>query len=293
MTARVFYHHPENKQFSFDFVNPDLEAIGERVLNYESHKSVKVEQYELDQTVYVVYTSSGATGDADAIEYDLVDQISSMASANRVIATRYVGLFKEVLRGNYEEEGKRVQAYKDIAAEDIEPALNQIDWDGSATEVAGRLASNLILKHALPNANHRTAIGMIQVYLRRIEPDFSMPDTARQTDADDEYAWMDWVNEYIKESKRLLTVRRKGDRFRYLSQFGCEVIERKHGIEIELNEYELSLPASERWRQYAEQHEELWVEFVRNAVQRSGYEELIETKGLTKHEFAEQLEKMK
>ncbi len=292
MTSRVFYHHPADKQFSFDFVNPDLEAIGKRIVNYESLKSVKVEEYELDQTVYIVYTATGARGDADAIEYDLVDQISSMKPANDVIATRYVNVFKTVLKENFEEEGKRVKAYKEIVAENIEPALDQVDWNGTATEVAGRLASNLILTHALPNANHRTAIGVCQLYLRRIEPEFSMPNTARQMDDGNEYTWMEWVNEYIKESKRLLTVRRKGDRFEHLAAFGCDVLERKHGIEIHLDEYNLSLAPSERWRQYAEEHEELWIQFTEDAVRRSGHQELIDKLGLTKHEFADDLKQL-
>ncbi|WP_226040947.1 hypothetical protein [Natrinema sp. DC36] len=98
--------------------------------------------------------------------------IDSMEPSNGAIATRLVDSFKNVLEENYVEEGKRVRVYKDIAAEDIEPALNQIDWNGTAVEVAGRLASNLILKHALPTANHRTAIGMCQLYLRRVNPGF-------------------------------------------------------------------------------------------------------------------------
>ena len=238
MANRVFYHHEHDKQFSVDFATPDLEAVAKRVIEYEGSMSVKVETYELDRTVYVVYTASGASGAADAIEYDLVEYIDSMDPANSVIATRLVDVFRNVLEENYEEEGERVQAYKDIAAQEIEPALNQIDWNGTAAEVAGRLISNLILKHTLPNANHRTAIGMSQLYLRRVDPDFSMPATATQLDGTDEYDWMRWVNDYINESKRLLTVRRKGDRFRYLEEFGCDVLVRKHGIEIPLEEYE-------------------------------------------------------
>ena len=157
---RVPYHHEVDKQFSVDFVSPEVVDIGERVVEYDSHKSVKVESFDLDQTVYVVYTASGASGATDDIDYDLVEYIDSMESTKGVIATRLVEVFRNILEENYEEEGKRVQAYKDIAVEDIEPALNQTDWNGTAVEVAGRLASNLILKHALPNANHRTAIGM-------------------------------------------------------------------------------------------------------------------------------------
>lgn len=292
MVNRVPYHHELDKQFSVDFVSPNLKDLGERVVGYESHKSVKVESFELDRTVYVVYTASGASGAADEIDYDLVDYIDSMESANSVIATRLVDVFRNVLEENYEEEGKRVQAYKDIAAEEIEPALNQIDWNGTAVEVAGRLASNLILKHALPNANHRTAIGMCQLYLRRVNRDFSMPETAIQLDGADEYDWMEWVNDYINESKRLLTVRRKGGRFKYLEEFGCDVLVRKHDIEIPLEEYELDLQRSERWRKYAEQHEELWIDFTERAVRRAEMTNLLDTDGLSKHGFADELKEL-
>ena len=292
MVNRVPYHHELDKQFSVDFVSPELEDVGERVAGYESHISVKVETYELNRTVHVVYTASGASGAADDIDYDLVEYIDSMDPANSVIATRLVDVFRNVLEENYEEEGKRVQAYKDIQADALEPALNQIDWDGTAVQVAGRLASNLILKHALPNANHRTAIGMSQLYLRRVDPEFSMPETATQIDGTDEYDWMGWVNDYINESKRLLTVRRKGGLFKYLEEFGCDVLVRKHGIEISLEEYKLDLQRSERWSRYAEQHEELWIDFIEEAVRRAEMTELLNTDGLTKHAFADELKEL-
>lgn len=292
MPNRVPYHHELDNQFSVDFVTHELEEIGERVVGYESQKSVKVESFELDRTVYVVYTASGASGAADRIDYDLIEYIDSMEPANSVIATRLFDIFKNILEENYEEEGKRVQAYKDIAAEEIEPALNQIDWNGTAVEVAGRLASNLILKHVLPNANHRTAIGMCQLYLRRMNPDFSMPKTAIQPTGTDEYDWMEWVNRYINESKRLLTVRRKGGRFKYLEKFGCDILVRKHDLEIPLKDYELDLQRSERWRYYAEQHEELWINFTEEAVRRAGMTDLLSTDGLSKHEFADELKEL-
>src|SRR6056297_142684 len=113
MSNRVPYHHELDKQFSVDFVSPDVEDVGERIVGYESHKSVKVETYELDRTVYVVYTASGASGAANEIDYDIVEYIGSMDPANSVIATRLVDVFRNILEENYEEEGKRVQAYKD------------------------------------------------------------------------------------------------------------------------------------------------------------------------------------
>lgn len=292
MPNRVYYHLPDDEQFSLDYVNPDRETVDDRVDDYDDETDVIVETYELDRTVYVVYTATGASGDAEAIEYDFLDEIEALDPVNRVIAARYASLFETVVRENYEEEGERVEAYKDVDVEAIDDAIDQIDWNGTAVEVAGRIASNLVLKHPLPNANHRTAIGLVQVYLRRVASEFSMPDTARPLDSGEEYDWMEWVDEYIEESKRLLTVRRKGKKFHYLEQWGCEVLERKHGVEIWLEEYELDVSPSERWRAYARQHETLWIDFVTEAVNRSGLDELCETAGLTKHEFADELREL-
>ena len=133
---------------------------------------------------------------------------------------------------------------------------------------------------------------MCQLYLRRVNPEFSMPETATQFDVTDEYDWMEWVNEHINESKRLLTVRRKGGRFKYLEKFGCDVLVRKHDIEIPLEEYLLDLQQSERWRRYAERHEELWIEFTEEAVRRAEMTELLDTDGISKHEFADELKEI-
>lgn len=287
MPDRVFYHHPVDRQFSLDYVNPDAERVGERVADYEPSTSVKVREYDLDRSVYVVYTNSGADGAADELDIQVADRVEALDDPNAVIAARYIRIFKNVLERNYEEEGERVQAYKNVDPEAIGRALEQTDWDGSAVEVAGRLASNLILKHPLPNANHRTAIGMIELYLSRLEPAFTMPATARELE--DEYAWMEWVNEYIEQSKRLLTVRRKGDKFQYLSQWGCDVLERKHDVEIWLDDYDLDLAPSERWTQYAREHEQLWIEFVEEAVQKTDIDRLEDTSALSRHEFEQEL----
>jgi len=67
-----------------------------------------------------------------------------------------------------------------------------------------------------------------------------MPETSVETDPES-YDWREWVNEYINESKRLLTVRRKNVLFKHLYSFGARTLERKHAVEIDLTEYELDM----------------------------------------------------
>nr|WP_244509748.1 hypothetical protein [Haloferax larsenii] len=71
------------------------------------------------------------------------------------------------------------------------------------------------------------------------------------------------------ESKRLLTVRRKNVLFKHLYRFGARTLERKHAVEIDLTAYELDMFPNEAKVVYAEQHEELWIEFVEEAVERA------------------------
>jgi hypothetical protein len=92
----------------------------------------------------------------------------------------------------------------------------------------------------LVNVNHRTWISLVEWYLESAQSGFSFPQLAT-----DDYMWRDWVNEYVRESKRILTDRRNTRAFSLLRKWGCDVVERKGNIEIELAEYDLDYP---NWR---------------------------------------------
>ena len=74
-----------------------------------------------------------------------------------------------------------------------------------------------------------------------------------------------------------------------LREEGTRTLERKHAVEIDLTEYELDMYPSEAKIVYAEKHEDIWVTFVEESVERAGYPELKETPGLSKAEFAEKI----
>ncbi|MDL0145125.1 hypothetical protein [Halobacterium salinarum] len=286
--GHVYYHHPGDKQFSLDFVHPDPDEIVSQIVEYDDDVAVKVSTYDLDREFYVVYTSRVGGGAVSDIEIDLSEALAEMDADNGTIVARLLEIYQALISQNEEEEGIPVEAYKNIDIDALPDVLDRTSWEGSATDVAGRLASNLILKHALPNANHRTAVALIQFYLRRLTPEFSMPETSVEIDPET-YDWRDWVNEYINESKRLLTVRRKNVVFKHLREFGASTLERKHEVEIDLAAYELDMYPTEAKEVYAKEHEELWIEFVEEAVERTGYPELTETSGLSKAEFAEKI----
>jgi prophage maintenance system killer protein len=272
-------------------LNPDPTEIVSKVVDYDDDVAVKISQYDLDREFYVVYTSRVGGGAVSDMEFNLKDALAEMDDDNGTIVARLFEIYQALLSQNEEEEGTPVEAYKRKDIEALSDALNETSWEGSATDVAGCLASNLILQHALPNANHRTAVALIQFYLRRINPDLSMPETKVELDPET-YDWREWVNEYINESKRLLTVRRKNVRFKYLREFGATTLERKHGVLIELDEYDLDMYPHEADVLYAQEHEELWRDFVEEAVERAGYPELKDAPGLSKADFAERIRQL-
>ena len=74
------------------------------------------------------------------------------------------------------EEGE-FRLFKEFEPAQIERTLEDVPWSGPFPTVAGELLSNLILRHALPNANHRTGIAMLQFRIESTEPSFEMPST--------------------------------------------------------------------------------------------------------------------
>lgn len=285
----VYYHHPDDKQYSLDFVNPHPEHIVERIVGYDGDVAVKILDYDLDQHFYVVYTTRVGGGAVRDLELHVTEKIKSMENDNGTIVARLLEIYESLIEENEKEEGEAVEAYKGIDIDDFPDALNSINWNGTATDVAGRLASNLVLKHALPNANHRTAIAMMQFYLRRIDSDFSMPETEIEIDPE-VYGWREWVNNYINESKRLLSVRRKNIKFKYVREFGGTTLVRKHDVRIPLSAYKLDIPPSTAKERYAKKHEQLWIEFAEEAVDRAGKSGLKDQSGITKREFAEEIQ---
>lgn len=286
--GHVYYHHPGDKRFSLDFVHPDPAEIVSRIVGYDDDIAVKIQRYDIDDLFYVIYTSRVSGEPVREIDFDLKASLAEMSEDNGTIVVRLLEIYRTLIAQNEEEEGVPVKAYKSIDIDALPDVLDRTSWNGSVTDVAGRLASNLILKHPLPNANHRTAVALVQFYLRRLKPGFSMPETSVEVDPE-LYDWREWVNEYISESKRLLTVRRKNVLFKHLYRFGVRTLERKHAVEIDLKAYELDMYPSEAKVVYAEKHEELWIEFVEEAVERAGYPELKETMGLSKTKFAEKV----
>ncbi|CCC41174.1 hypothetical protein [Haloquadratum walsbyi] len=279
MTARVYYHHPEDTQYSLAYVTQDRDEIT------ISGQDAIIERYDFDEEFFVLYTNHGASGTVEDLDDEFEDVLDEMSPQDRTITVRLLQIFEEIVDEKQLEEEAKLEIYKQIELERIPDAIEHVDWNGTAVDVAGQLMSTLILKYALPNANHRTSIGIAQWYLESIETGFSFPDFATEA-----YDWKAWVNGYITESKRLLTVRRNTTAFSLLSDWGCDTVARKNGIEIVLTEYDLNFTRSEAYAHYGDVHTELCTDFLVESATRAGHDELTSTEGIRKAEFVSFLE---
>lgn len=252
----VDYHvQHDGRYHSLQYVH-DTRAEAESDSNDRSESTI-IRPIELDHEFFGVYTATevlqGTTADADMSEYSA----DTMAIVDTILA-----LFDVI------EEEQAIQWYKPLEEDSIADAIEHIQWKKPAVDVGGQLVSSLILAHGLPNANHRTAVAFLNLYLDTIE---SLP-SAPQTNVGDD--WSEWANDFIRESKRLTTLRRKFNLFRYLSENGATVIQRKNQVNIQLTNYDLSL--SDQWSHYGTLHQDASIEFVREYVDRAGVPELSE-----------------
>lgn len=283
----VYYHHPDDDQFSLDFVNPDRQKINEQLNTYDDERETRVRSYDLDKEVYAIYVMTNEVATTENIQYTFDDAFTEMDLDTRVIVRETLEVFKRIQERKHDEEGVPLDAYKGIGIGRIPDALEQVNWSATVPETGGQLASNLVLCHALPNANHRTAFGMLETYLKAVDSSFDLPSMVT-----DDYDWQTWVDEYIVDSKRLLTVRRNVGRFRYLQSHGCETIRRKGGIDIGISEYDLDMRKHEALTHYARKHERRTTAFVETVLQRMNRSDLIDEASVGKTCFAEYLRQL-
>lgn len=130
--GHVYYHHPADKQFSLDFVNPDPENLVSQIVDYDGNVAVKVMEYELDTEFYGVYTSRVGGGAVSEIELDISDALADMTEDNGTIAARLLEIYRALLSQNAEEEGTPVEAYKNIDIDALPEAFDETSWEGTA-----------------------------------------------------------------------------------------------------------------------------------------------------------------
>jgi len=283
MDRVVYYHHPQAENFSLKYSSSSLSELISRQEGLDGE--TKLIEYSFDTPIHVLYKADTEIEVAEDIDYNskwLSERIAELDREGQVIAFRLVELLEAAVDVRDENE---FRLYKEFEPEKIQQAVDHISWGTPIPQVAGELMSNLILRHSLPNANHRTGIAMLQFCIESVVPDFEMP----RTHVDD-HMWREWVDPYIIESKRLITVRRNNIRFKQLEELGVDLVERKDGIQIRLAEFDLDMHWREALSEYADRHETHCTEFAQVILERSEREDLLNQQGPTKQEFIAYLE---
>ncbi len=283
MDRVVYYHHPQAENFSLKYSSASLSELLSRQEDLDGE--TKLMEYSFDTPIHVLYEADTEIKVAEDIDYNnewLSERIAALDREGQVIAFRLVELLEAAVDVRDEDE---FRLYKEFEPEKIQQAVDHVSWGTPLPQVAGELMSNLILRHSLPNANHRTGIAMLQFCIESVDPDFEMP----RTHVDDTM-WRQWVDPYIIDSKRLITVRRNNIRFKQLEELGVDGVERKDGIQIRLSEFDLDMHWREALSAYAGRHEHQCREFAQAVLERAEREDLCDRQGPTKQEFITYLE---
>lgn len=136
MTAYIYYHYPDDPQYSLAYVTQDQDEI-------TAGQNAIIERYELDEEFFVLYTNQGASGTVENLDDDFEDALDEMSPQNRTIAIRLLQIFEEIIEEKELEEDAKLEIYKQIELERIPDAIDRINWDCAAVDVAGQLMSTL------------------------------------------------------------------------------------------------------------------------------------------------------
>jgi hypothetical protein len=266
---RVSYHvRRDDRYYSYSYLH-DTRTEAEEDCEQRSELAI-VHPIELDQQYFGVYTT-----EKEVSKVPLEVNLPESDDGTQKLVETVRDLFE------YIDEEQSLDWYKKPEFSGVADAINRVQWRQPVSEVGGELLSRLILRHGLPNANHRTAIAFLQTYLETLKPGTGVP----ETNVGDE--WSGWTNGFIVDSKKLLTVRRNASGFQYLAERGATVLERKGDVEIHLDNYETT--TEDPWSHFRQQHENRSSEFVVRYIKRAEADELLKATDGGKRAFADRL----
>lgn len=235
------------------------------------------ERYSFDEPFYAVYAArSHPRTFPDRWDEDLSDD-------EVVLVDSVINTFRGVQQ-EWERRGKPLNYYKEPNPGRIVEAFDDVEWCQSVPTVGGELMSSLILKHALPNANHRTAVAYLRTYLQSFLADGNVEFRHAGNYEGD---WHEWARAHVFESKRLLMIRRRPDLLRHAKRLGVETVRRKSGIEVDLTAQEFEDGSIRRMAE--EGHRNRCVQFAKEILERSSLDHLISSQDDGRRAFVDRL----
>lgn len=102
----VPYHHPDDEQYSLAYVTTDRDEI-----TTDADDAI-IEQYLLDEPVFVLYTNTGASGTVDDIDDDFEAALDAMNEDDRIFTLRFLQTFEAIIEEKQLEEDELLEIYK-------------------------------------------------------------------------------------------------------------------------------------------------------------------------------------
>lgn len=256
------YHEGDDGRFSLDFISDQADALRTHLEGREHEDArllTKQQHIDEDRILYLVYSKRvPATIDLDGV-FDEAD-LERFTGEQLAVLELILDIFEGVVRTK--NRAREFQYYKTFDIERIPSVLQYPAWgDAPVRVVAGQLLSRFVQSHPLPNANHRTAIGLVERYLRSVSEGFIIPDTGERG------TWYAWARPFMHDSKILLTVRRRSRLFGYAKDIGVDVFQRKDGLEIVLADYDFEV--NEPYMYYGREHERRSIRFIETILDES------------------------
>jgi len=260
------YHLPNDNRYSIAYIDDNLERSAEQKEKLEERPDLDVVSGVVEvgeNQVCHIYTMNdpdeyirGVEGSLGLDEW-VLSLTEDQAQFNQLIYDIFEGVLDKV-----EAKEDEFELYKRMQHKKISEIPNRVEWRQSVPAVAAELLSEFILTHPMPNSNHRTGIGLLDRYLASYSQSFTIPDTGENG------SWYPWAADYIFDSKRLLTLRRKSPLLKRALECGYDRVRRKDGAEIDL--HETNLDRDNYTRYFGDRHLERTHEFVDTVLSKTG-----------------------
>lgn len=279
------YHLPDDPRYSIAYIDDNIERSKSKREQLEDNPDIDVVGGKVpvgDNEVYHIYTQNNPDRYIRRIDGDegIEEWLESLSQDDAQFIRLTYDSFEGVLN-TVDNNNISFDLYKRMQHRKIAEIPNKVQWRQSVAEVGGELLSRFILAHPMPNSNHRTALGILDRYLASYDPEFRMPDTGK------DQSWYPWASDFIFDSKRILTLRRKLRLLQRARECGYDRVRRKDGAEIDL--HEINFNRQNYTRHYRREHMNRSEEFVKLLLERTESEHLKETQDEGKGVFIDRL----
>jgi len=279
------YHLSRDNQYSIAYIDDNIERAKSRREELEEDQTVSVIGAEIimdGAPVYHIYTKNEPEAYLQSVEeYDSVSNwLDSLSEDDFQFMQLVYDAFEGVLDAVEDDEAD-FELYKRMDHKELVKIPNEIEWKQSVATVGAHLVSRFIQIHPMPNSNHRTALGVADRYFASYDDSFAMPDTG------EDQSWYPWAADYVFDSKRLFTLRRKLRLLQRARECGYESARRKDGAEINLTEIDFSRGGYTSY--YGTKHKERTQEFIKRLLAKTGHQHLQSETDKGKNVFIDRL----